>query len=284
MKSSLIARCTALLLAAAVVGCAHKAAGPKPAAMPARTPLFSGAPKLEPKAVGILKTMSSRLAAARSLTFTAVTTYESPSAYGPEIAYTTMSDVAVQRPNKLRVLTPGDGPAQQFFYDGKTVTAYAPAEDLVATATAVGTIDEVLRQAYHEADIYFPFTDAIVADPWADLSDGLKIAFYVGQSQIIDGTTTDMVVIANERIFAQFWIGAKDQLPRRVRAIFLDDPARLRHQVDLTRWQVNAPVSAATFTAPAKAAKAKRIPFARPEPHAPATAPANAKDAPAAIR
>ena len=282
MRHGSVARLAAALLSLTLGACAHKAAPQKPATTPAPAQLFSGAPKLEPKAVDVLKAMSTRLASARSLAFTAVTTYESPSRYGPELAYTTTSDVVVQRPNKLRVLTPGDGPAQQFFYDGKTVTAYAPGEDVVATVTAVGTIDEVLRAAYHEADIYFPFTDAIVADPWADLSNGLKVAFYVGQSQVIGGTTTDVVVIGNDRIFAQLWIGAKDQLPRKVRAIYLDDPARLRHDVELSRWQVGAPVSAATFTPPAKAAKAKRIPFARPEPKGPPAAP-TAKEAPAAL-
>lgn len=282
MRHGSVARLAAALLSLTLGACAHKAAPQKPATTPAPAQLFSGAPKLEPKAVDVLKAMSTRLASARSLAFTAVTTYESPSRYGPELAYTTTSDVVVQRPNKLRVLTPGDGPAQQFFYDGKTVTAYAPGEDVVATVTAVGTIDEVLRAAYHEADIYFPFTDAIVADPWADLSNGLKVAFYVGQSQVIGGTTTDVVVIGNDRIFAQLWIGAKDQLPRKVRAIYLDDPARLRHDVELSRWQVGAVVSAATFSPPAKAAKAKRVPFARPEPKRPAAAP-TAKEAPAAL-
>lgn len=283
MTNTLLHRLAVVLGALTLAACAHKAPPPKADAGTHVAPLFSGAPDLEPKAVGILKAMSSRLAAAKTMTFTAVATYESPSRFGPEIAYTTTSDVAVQRPNKLRVLTPGDGPAQQFFYDGKTVTAYAPGEDVVATATATGTIDDVLQQAYHEADIYFPFTDVVVADPYADIADGLKVAFYVGQSHVVDGTTTDMVVIANERVFAQLWVGAKDQLPRRVRAIYLDDPARLRHEVALTRWQLNAPVSPGSFAPPANAAKAKRIAFARPEPQPPAGAPPTAKDAPAAL-
>ncbi|MCC6764026.1 MAG: DUF2092 domain-containing protein [Deltaproteobacteria bacterium] len=283
-KQTLSLGLAAALAATCLVACAHRAPAPQAATGPRVAPLFSGAPDLESKAIGVLKAMSARLASAHTLAFTAVATYESPSRFGPEIAYTTTSDVALQRPNKLRVVTPGDGPAQQFFYDGKTVTAYAPGEDLVATAAATGTIDDVLQQAYHQADIYFPFTDVVVADPYEDIAKGLKVAFYVGQSQVVDGTTTDMVVIANERVFAQIWVGAKDQLPRRVRAVYLDDPARLRHEVSLSRWQVNGAVPASAFTAPAKAAKAKRIAFARPEPQPPAGAPATTKDAPAALR
>jgi hypothetical protein len=39
-------------------------------------------PKIEPQAIAILKAMGERLAATRSLKFTAVTTYESPSRIG----------------------------------------------------------------------------------------------------------------------------------------------------------------------------------------------------------
>src|SRR5262245_56383189 len=88
-------------------------------------------PVLEPKAIEILKASSARLSAARTMTFTAVASYESPSMPGPALVYTTTSSVTVQRPDKLRVLTPADGPASEFYYDGKTIAAFAPAENLV---------------------------------------------------------------------------------------------------------------------------------------------------------
>ena len=39
--------------------------------------------QLEPKAIDMLKAASARLAAARTMTFTAVISYESPSVFGP---------------------------------------------------------------------------------------------------------------------------------------------------------------------------------------------------------
>ena len=67
------------------------------------------------------------------------------------------------------------------------------------------------------------------------MADGLKLAFSIGQSHVVGGTTTDMMAIANDRVFAQVWIGADDKLPRMVRAVYLDDPARLRHQIEFLR-------------------------------------------------
>src|SRR5215472_6683328 len=152
------------------------AAGPAPGTA---TPPASGPPAIEPKAIEILKASSSRLAAARSMSFTAVVSYESPSRLGPPLIYTTKSEVTVQRPDKLQVITPGDGPASEFYYDGKTMIAFAPAENLVAVAPAPPTIGAALRVAYESAAIYFPFTDLIVADPFKEIEDGLVLAFYI---------------------------------------------------------------------------------------------------------
>jgi len=226
------------------------------------------APKLDPKAIALLQAMSQRLAAAHALTFTALSTEESPTRHGPPLAYTTLSEVILQRPDKLRVITAGDGPASEFYYDGKTMMAFAPAENLVAVADAPSTIDAALKAAYDSAAIYFPFTDVLVADPYKDIADGLKLAFSIGQSHVVGGTTTDMVAIANDRVFAQVWIGTDDQLPRRVRAVYLDDPARLRHEIEFSGWKLDGPVAADAF-ASVRAGGATHIEFARPDPSPP---------------
>src|SRR5450631_638682 len=224
-------------------------------------------PALEPKAIELLKATSARLAAAHTLSFTAVEIFEHPSRHGHPLAYATKSDVTLQRPDKLRVIIAGDGPASEFYYDGKVMMAYAPAENLLAVADAPPTIDATLDAAYRLAGIYFPFTDLIVADPYKDMAGGLKLAYYVGQSHVIGGTTTDIVAYIDNGVFLQVWIGTEDKLPRMVHATFLDDPERMRHQLELSNWQIDAPASLNAF-APANAAAAKRMPFAHPHPEA----------------
>ncbi len=219
---------------------------------------------LEPKAIDILKAASDRLAAARTMSFTAVVSYESPSRLGIPLVYTTRSEVTLQRPDKLKVITPGDGPASEFYYDGKTMTAFAPAENLVAIAEAPPTVDAALKAAYDSAAIYFPFANLIAADPYKHISDGLVVAFYIGQSNEVGGTTTDMVAYANNNVFLQAWIGAEDKLPRRVRATYRTDLARRRHQIDFSNWQLDPAVPADAF-ASTRAASANPIAFSHPD-------------------
>jgi hypothetical protein len=233
-------------------------------------PAQSGAPdlglrvELEPKALDLLKAMSARLASARTMSFTATATYESPARTGAPLAYTTISQVILQRPNKLRVISPGDGPPSEFYYDGKAMMAYSPNANLVALSAAPPTLDAMLKAAFKSAAIYFPFTDVIVSDPYKDIEDGLKLAFVVGQSKVVGGTTTDIVVIANDNVQVQLWIGAKDKLPRMLRATFFNEPGGYRHLVEFSNWRLNPVIPPGTFGS-AKAESAPRMQFAAPD-------------------
>ena len=223
---------------------------------------------VEPKAMDLLKATSARLAAAKSMSFTATVGYEFPSKLGPPIAYTMRYDVTMQRPDKLKILMPGDGPASEFYYDGKSMMAYAPAENLVAVAVAPPTVDAALMAAYNKAAIFFPFTDLLVTDPYVALTDGAILAFYIGPSGVVGGVKTDMVAWANKDVFLQIWIGVDDKLPRRVRAIYAADPLQLRNELELSNWQLDAAIAPDAFVS-AKAQAAPRMEFVRPDSAAP---------------
>ncbi|BCG00420.1 hypothetical protein PPGU19_049880 [Paraburkholderia sp. PGU19] len=221
-------------------------------------------PGLDQHALDVIKAACERLAAAKSMAFMAIVSYESPSRLGPPLIYSTKSEVIMQRPDKLRVITLSDGPRSEFYYDGKTMTAFSPAENLVAVTDAPPTIDDALKKAYDIGAIYFPFTDVIVADPYKDIADALKIAFYIGQSSVVDNTTTDMVAYVTGDVFVQAWIGTEDKLPRRIDAVYLNDPARLRHVVALTNWVLDPPFAPDAFVS-SDASGAAHIAFERPD-------------------
>jgi hypothetical protein len=241
------------------------------------TPIHAGAapqpppahPAIQPAALAILKAASQKLADAKALRFTAVTVYESPANNGQTLYYSTLSKVTVQRPNKLRVITPGDGPAYDFLYDGKDMLAYSPAADLVAVGPAPPTVDETIDAAEDQAAIFFPFAEVIVADPYTALSEGLTTAFVVGQSHVVGDTVTDIVAITNERVQAVIWIGVDDGLPRMIRATYVKGAAPSHYEITFSDWQIDPTLTADDFTSlPAR--KAAKVKFARPDAPPPA--------------
>lgn len=260
----LLALALGLLLATGAAAQAPQAGKPavaKKSAKAAKQPVFKMI--LEPRAMELLKACGDKLAAAKSMSFTATVGYEYPSRLGPPIVYTSRYEVTMQRPDKLRIVMPGDGPASEFYYDGKTMTAYAPAENLVAVADAPPTIEAALQKAYDTAAIYYPFTDLLVPDPYAALTKGATLAFTIGPSAVVGGTKTEMVAWANKDVFLQIWIGAEDKLPRRVRAVYAADPLQLRHELELSDWRLDPVIAPETFTAQ-KAQSAQRIAFDNP--------------------
>jgi hypothetical protein len=231
-----------------------KAAGPAP----------KGPPPIEQRAIDILQSACDSLAGAKAMSFNALSTYEKAARNGQPLFYSTLNKVTMQRPDKLRVITPGDGTPDEFYYDGKTMMAYVPSEDLVAEADAPPTIDQVIDAAWDRAAIYFPFADMIVAKPCAVFEEhGLSSAFYVGQSKLIGGTTTDMVAVAGDNVEAELWIGVADHLPRLVRVVYPHEKAHALYQTEYSDWQLTGSLDPATFTSD-KATKGRPMAFKPP--------------------
>jgi hypothetical protein len=252
------------LLLALSVGATAQQAAPTGPGFRLSPVLLPEKPEIEPKALEILKAASDKLSAASAMSFTAVATYESPARTMQPLAYLVRLHVTMQRPDKLRVISDGDGPPTEFYYDGKQMIGYEPGSDLAAVSDAPATIDEMLKVAYQKAAISFPFDDVISSNPNSGLGPDLKLAFYIGQSRIVGDTVTDIVCIVNGVAQAQVWIGAEDKLPRMIRIVYFNEPGNYRHTVEFRDWKLNPVIPAGTFTSE-QALKAKRIKFVAPD-------------------
>ncbi len=247
-----------LVLADGALAQVTTAAKPARPAAKARVPLL-----IEQRAIDLIKATSARLAAAKTMSFTAIVDIEYPSKLGPPLAFPVRYDVAMARPDKLRVLQSGAGAVNEFYYDGKAILAYVPEANLVAVAEAPPTIEAALKFALDKAAIYYPFTDLLLPDPYAVMTDKVLHAFYIGPSGAVGGVATEAVAWATNDVFIQMWVGTEDKLPRRIRAMFANDPLKLRHDMQLSNWQVDVTHAEGTFASP-KAQAAPRIPFAKP--------------------
>ncbi len=261
----------ALAFAASLLAAGASAQAPKPTPAPGKKPAPKSAaaaprpvPTPETRAVDILKASCAKLAAAGSMSFTALGAYEVPSLWGPPLIYGRIYEVALQRPDKIAVITVGDGPRTEFYDDGKVMMSFHPAENLVAVTDAPKTIDGALEKLFAESGTYFPFTDQIVKDPWGDIASALTGAFYVSESNLVGGVTTDVIAYESNGVFIQMWIGKDDKLPYMSRAMFVDDPLQLRHSVQFTNWKLEPPLGPEKFTT-TKAANADKIPFNHPK-------------------
>lgn len=263
MKKILLPLALAALSCAALPAFAQQAQ-PAASAPPAAPANVAQAPAIEPKALEILKAMSTKLGSAKSITFTVATAFDQPGRNGQPIIYATESNVALQRPNRFAVITYGDGPRSAFYYNGKDMLVALPEKNLVAVADAPGNVEDMLEQAFTKAGIYFPWVDLVVSDPFAEIQKGLKTAFYIGQSKVMGDTLTDMVAFSNSNVMVQAWIGAKDKLPRMLSIIPVEKDQPGRQMLTFGNWTLNKSIPSSVFESKERKS-ARKIDFAKPE-------------------
>ncbi|SFK68296.1 DUF2092 domain-containing protein [Methylocapsa palsarum] len=254
----------AVLFFASAFACAVAATPATAESTPAPQSGDTSHPAVDPAALSILKATSEKLAAAKTISFHALGAFDVPARNGQPLFYYNRSEVLLARPNKLRVIVPGDGAPSEFYFDGSTVAVFRPSEDLIAVANVPGNLDEMLEKMYQKAGIYFPFVDFLVSDPYKALTNGLTSAFVIGKSKLVGGVTTDVVSISDEHVHLQIWIGEQDKLPRLIWASAAEAGDRPRHMVEFSNWKLNGSVAKETFAA-RRTPKTKEIPFARPE-------------------
>jgi hypothetical protein len=181
------------------------------------------APVMDQRALNILKEMSDTLAKAKTLRFQARSMVPVKGPGGVWINLYGTSQVVMQSPDKLFAVTAGDFAPYDFYYDGKTITSYAPDKNLYAVKDAPATIDAMIAEDYRAEGGSFPYADILVSQPYDVMTKNIISALYVGQSTIkpLAGqgeVKTEHLVFVNKNVEWQIWIDTVDHLPRLVSA------------------------------------------------------------------
>lgn len=116
---------------------------------------------------------------------------------------------------------------------------------MTAIPEASPTIEGALRFVLDKAAIFYPFTDLLLPDPHAVMTDKVLHAFYIGPSGAVGGVPTEAVAGATKEAFFQTWVGTDD-----------------KHML-LSNWQLDVAHAEGTFASP-NAQAAQRMAFAKP--------------------
>jgi hypothetical protein len=235
---------------------------PEPAAPPSR-PETALAPIMEPRALDRLKRMSTTLSAAKALTYRSRSTVEVPANTGQFVTLFATSDVALQRPNKLGVHVTGEVPNFDFYYNGTTITAFAPQKQVYSVANAPATIDAALKFIMDKAGIQFPSADVMYSDPYAMLTKELTSAFVVGPATV-DGVACEHLAFIGPGVHWEIWIDSgKSALPRRLVVTYTEVQNFPRFLVEFSDWNLQPKLAASRFVFQ-KPSNAKQIEFSSP--------------------
>jgi len=191
------------------------------------------------RALALLQRMSQTLAAAPAFTYDATSMVEVPARTGQFLTLFSRADVALKRPDKLRAFFRGEAPAFDFFYNGRTVTAFAPATKVYSVTKAPATIDAMLPGLEEKTGVRFATAPLLVSDPYRALTTGLTSAVVVGTTTV-RGVSCQHLALRSTGVNWEIWIESGSRaLPRRLAVTFTDRTGFPRTVVEFSRWNLN---------------------------------------------
>lgn len=155
-------------------------------------------------------------------------------------------EVAIQKPNRLRIDYQNLSGGRQLFYDGETFALYTPAANVYASAAAAPTIDETLDLLETQYGISVAIADLLVANPDSRLVQNLTSATYVGRI-LVRGIPCHHLAFQTPELDWEIWIedGPKP-LPRRLLLTDKSVEGAPQMTASLNEWNL-APQFAADF-------------------------------------
>jgi len=227
--------------AAVAISCALALAGLASGSASAADSKDSDAP-----AVAALQKMSAYLRSLTAFHVQAVTTDEDVLEDGQKIQYSGTADVLARTPGHLWAEVVSDRKYRILYYDGKTLSLYAPRVGYYASIAAPPTIAQLAKTLDNEYDLAIPLEDLFLWGSAGWNSGGIESVMDVGPSQV-NGTTCEQYAVRQKDIDWQIWVQLGPfPLPRKIVISNRTDEERPEHTVVYT-WDLAPSFNDATF-------------------------------------
>lgn len=216
--------------------------------------------RIDPKALEQLQRMSNSLSSANAFTYRSRALVEVPSNNGQFLTLYSDAQVSLQRPDKLRARLRGEAPAFDFYFDGKTVSAFAPETREYSVTKAPPTIDAMLPELEDETGIRFVTAPLMFSHPYKVMTRGLSSAAVVGPVWV-HGVACIHLAFRSPGVNWEIWIeSGREALPRRLAVTFTDRPNFPRTIVEFSKWNLSPWLRSGDFNFHPPA-QAKKVPF-----------------------
>jgi hypothetical protein len=230
-------------------------------------------PDIDAKALAALQKMATYLRSLSAYRIQAVTTDEDVLEDGQKIQYSESVDILASTPGHLRAQVLSDRRERILYYDGKTLSVFAPRVGYYASIAAPPTVAQLAKTLDNEYDISIPLEDLFLWGSAGWNSGGIESVMDVGPSQV-NGTSCEQYALRQKDIDWQIWVQLGGfPLPRKIVISNRADPERPQHTAVYT-WDLAPSFNEAAFAFNAPP-WAHRVPLAK-SAFAPSPPPNNA--------
>jgi hypothetical protein len=200
-------------------------------------------PAVDPAAVQILQRMTGYLGSLQKFSVHTQNTLEDVLESGHRVDFDVSASMTLRRPNKLHAERRGELTDQIFYYDGKALTLYNPSDEVYATESAPGTIEELLDYARESLGITVPAADLVYRNAFTLLIQDVNFAVVVGKA-FIGGVRCDHLLFSRPGVDFQVWVSdTGNPLPYKYVVTDTGTPALLSFTTVMSEWNI-APAAA----------------------------------------
>jgi hypothetical protein len=220
----------------------------------AQTPAPTPDPPPEPAAMQALTKMGADLRALTAFAIKSDITIEQVLESGQKVQFGGHLEIQARRPDRFKISTKSVKQERVYYYDGKSVTMYAPILHYYGVFPAPATIMATLDLVKTKYDIEIPLADLFTWGNDPSLVARVKAGFDVG-AEVVEGLTCEHYAFRQEKVDWQIWLRSDGpSLPCKMVITSRDDPAMPQYTATMT-WDTSPPTSDSdfVFTPPADA-------------------------------
>jgi hypothetical protein len=203
----------------------------------------------EQHAASILKNMSEYLAHTERYGVTIRDGYDAVQESGQKIEFGELRIVTASRPDRLRIeVERSDGQKDLVIFDGKDMTIYTANQNIYATTSRQGTLDQAIKYALDNLKIRMPLALMFLSTLPSELDNLGVSADYVERTTITDVPCDHLAVRTAGGVDFQVWIAqGSEPLPRRIVITYKDENGQPQFSADFSNWNLAPDVSDVLF-------------------------------------
>lgn len=217
----------------------------------AQTKAAPATTKPDPDALAALNKMGEALRALNAFTLTADVTTEQVLDNGQKLQYSGDLKIEAQRPNGFKIQMALDHREREIYYDGKSITLFAPKVGYYASVPAPPTIGATIATIQDKYGVEIPLADLFQLGVDPALTARIQSGFDVGPATV-GGVACEHYAFRQAAADWQVWIRTDGPaLPCKMVITTTQDEAQPQYTAVMT-WDAKAPAQAAyTFNPPA---------------------------------
>ena len=214
------------------------------------------------KAISLLEKMAFFLAGTQRFSVDIRSGYDVVEKSGQKIEFGEVRHIRVSRPDHLRIeIERGNEEKGLVVFNGKDITIYIANDNVYATTSKPGNLDQAIRHAVADLKIRVPLSVMLLSNFPAEIQTRVIAADYVEKATIADVPCDHIAARTADGVDFQVWMARGDQpLPRRVVITYKQQKGQPQYWADLTNWNLSPDTSDALFEF-APPTGAEQIPF-----------------------